>query len=116
MSLDLHPRFMPYASILVGWLKQQDPRFTVTSARRSTKAQEDLYRRFLAGKHPYTVAPPGCSKHQLGLAFDIARSTDPAVNLRDPLLHQLGRYWRSLGGEWGGEADPIHFGLPGRLC
>jgi len=105
---------MPAASVLVAWLKRHDPSFVVTSSRRSQAAQERLWAAYKAGKHPYTVAPPGCSKHQLGLAFDIASTKRSPFH--DPYLAHLGRYWRSIGGEWGGEKDPIHFGLPGKIC
>lgn len=108
---ELHPAFQPYAARIAAVL---GPRYTMTSARRSQKAQAALYDAYLAGTHPLTVAPPGCSKHQLGVAADFARAgVDP---LEDAFLASVGRAWRSLGGEWGGEKDPVHFALPGKLC
>lgn len=114
MSLDVDRSFRPYAEILLRWLKSHDPSFHVTSARRSRTVQERLWRDYQAGKSPFTAAPPGCSKHELGLAIDVVSQRRHPKD--DPYLHALGRWWRSIGGEWGGEADPIHFALPGKIC
>lgn len=114
MRLDVHPAFQPYAQALLKAARRFDEGFVVTSARRSDRAQAALYAAYKAGKHPLTVAPPGCSKHQVGLAVDIARAK--VSPLADPVLHALGAAWRRAGGEWGGEKDPVHFALPGRLC
>lgn len=114
MSLDVDPRFSRAAQVLLAWLQRYDPNYRVTSSRRSAASQARLYADYLAGKNRYTVAPPGCSKHQVGFAVDVASSKrDP---FKDPYLAYLGRWWRSIGGEWGGEKDPIHFALPGKLC
>jgi hypothetical protein len=114
MALDVHPAFEPYARAILKALQRLDPSYVATSTRRSEREQRALYEAWKAGKHPLTVAPPGCSKHQVGFAIDIARGkVDP---LRDPYLALVGRKWRALGGEWGGERDPVHFGLPGKLC
>lgn len=111
---DLDRRFQPYARALLSWLQSQDPSFHITSTKRSAAQQAKLYAAYLRGENAFTVAPPGCSKHQLGLAMDVvSQRRDP---FQDPYLKALGEHWRSLGGEWGGEADPIHFGLPGKLC
>lgn len=46
--------------------------------------------------------------HELGRAWDMVG--DP------PELRRLGLIWRSWGGIWGGNVDPIHFGAErGRL-
>lgn len=111
---DLHPVFAPYARAILAALQQLDPTFVVTSSRRSSRAQEALYAAYKRGKHPLTVAPPGCSKHEHGLAIDIARSR--VSPLADPFLMRIGQVWRRKGGEWGGERDPVHFAWPGRLC
>lgn len=69
-----------------------------------------LYNRWLSGQSPYPALPPGTSQHERGFAVDIAR-----LGLRaseDPILHELGRMWRAMGGVWGGEADPVHFEAP----
>lgn len=74
---------------------------TITSVRRSRTRQARLYRARQAGQHPYPVAPPGQSKHELGLAWDMIGDAGE--------LRRLGRLWESWGGLWGGEADRIHF-------
>ncbi len=77
----------------------------ITSGKRSHAQQASLYKNFLAGKALYPVAPPGSSKHELGLAVDIV--VTPAS-----FQTALGQWWRSVGGTWGGSFnDPIHFEL-----
>ena len=96
----LVPALRPYASELV---RLAGPTAHVTSVRRSRREQETLYRRYLAGLSRFPAAPPGTSKHERGLAFDIY--SDDAQ-----LLRQLGAVWESWGGIWGGRFnDPIHF-------
>jgi len=74
----------------------------VTSVRRSPTLQRKLYRRYLAGKSRYPVAPPGRSMHELGRAFDLFAQPD--------VLTWLGGIWEGMGGRWGGRfGDPIHF-------
>ncbi len=78
----------------------------ITSARRSIQEQRELYDRFLRGVNPFPVAPPGTSAHETGEAFDM---------LVTPVeyLPALGQLWKSWGGQWGGNRDPVHFQLPG---
>ena len=72
----------------------------VTSGYRSRAEQADLYRH--RDSNPYPVAPPGSSRHELGLAVDVPLSFVPE------LLSVAGRvglcqpYPR---------ADPVHFEL-----
>lgn len=111
---ELDPRFRPIAEAWFAILRSVDPRFVITSARRSHMQQEQLYARYLrqvaAGEPAYTTAVPGTSPHERGLAIDVARLTvDPR---EDSVLHEAGRVWQSLGGRWGGDADPVHFGAP----
>lgn len=95
----LEPWLQPWAR----WLIAHYPAgITITSTRRSRAKQTALYRRYLAGKHPYPVLPPGRSMHEYGRAWDMV--THPYS-----VLYQLGPIWRSVGGRWGGESDPIHF-------
>jgi len=77
-----------------------------TSTYRSHAEQERLYRAYIAGRHHLPVAPPGSSAHEYGEAFDYL--VTPGDYQRD-----VGLTWVSWGGEWGGEADPVHFELPG---
>lgn len=73
----------------------------VTSVRRSKAQQAQLYQNFLAGRSSFPAAPPGKSKHEFGLAFDMV--TEPSS-----ALVTLGSWWKQLGGEWS-DTDPIHF-------
>lgn len=98
----LHPALVPYAEALYSAMRRADPTTRITSVRRSTTEQARLYRRFLAGQSLYPVAPPGRSKHEQGLAFDIVA--------RDETLAAAGKLWESWGGRWGGRFnDNIHF-------
>jgi hypothetical protein len=77
-----------------------------TSTYRSRAEQERLYRAYISGRHNFPVAPPGSSAHEYGEAFDYLVS--PAEYQRD-----VGLTWVDWGGEWGGDADVVHFELPG---
>jgi len=46
----------------------------------------------------------------LNPGFDLARIGISPHG--DPLLYYLGAVWRSWGGIWGGERDPVHFQPP----
>ena len=100
----LHPQARPYFVALVAAAQRADPMARVTSGRRSSGEQARLYRRFLAGKAQFPVAPPGRSFHEHGRAIDIVA--------RPEVLRGLGLAWERLGGRWGGRFhDPIHFEL-----
>lgn len=72
----------------------------VTSVRRSYSDQLKLWNN--RANNPYPVAPPGTSRHELGLAWDMVGS--------DAELRAAGATWESWGGRWGGRyGDPIHF-------
>src|SRR6266851_2246613 len=77
-----------------------------TSGYRSRSDQTRLYRAYLSGRTAFPVAPPGFSAHEYGEAFDYVVS---------PYEYQsdVGAYWVSMGGEWGGAHDMVHFELPG---
>lgn len=93
----------PYARWLVNSAPYAGARTVrVTSVVRSRAEQTELWNR--RAKNPYPVAPPGSSRHELGLAFDIV--TEPY-----DVLWTLGAWWKSIGGEWFA-SDPIHFQGP----
>jgi len=100
------PELQPYARALVDIAGQNGLQPRITSARRNIEEQRELYNRFLRGKNPYPVAPPGSSSHETGEAFDLL--VTPVEYLVD-----LGEVWTSWGGKWGGKRDPVHFQLPG---
>lgn len=98
----LVPELRPYAEYLLAAMRAVDPSTRLTSVRRSRTEQSRLYRRYLAGLSLFPAAPPGSSKHEQGLAFDIVA--------RDSTLRAAGALWESWGGRWGGRFnDPIHF-------
>lgn len=111
---DLKPHLRPTAEELLSEarslareLGQSPPR--VTSVLRSRIEQERLYAKFLAGESELPAARPGTSKHELGLAFDLATpSIDP---WDDEILPILGAMWNEAGGTWR-ESDPVHFEGP----
>ncbi len=78
----------------------------ITSGYRSRSDQTRLHRAYLAGRTAFPVAAPGFSAHEYGEAFDYVVS---------PYEYQsdVGAYWVSMGGEWGGAGDMVHFELPG---
>jgi len=103
----LHPQLVPYAKYLHSIGKYYDGRLVVTSARRSSAKQAELWRKWEAGLSRIPANRPGTSLHEYGLAFDMARlGVDP---LSDPLLNWLGAVWDSWGGRYGGSRDPVHF-------
>ena len=107
----LDPQFKAVADELIAFLRSLDPRFVITSGLRSFQDQARLFARFQANEPGlYTVMPPGRSQHERGYAVDIARVGVSALN--DPVLRAVGLAWRSLGGVWGGEKDPVHFEAP----
>ncbi len=104
----LQPFLRPYAE----WLLSAAPSagatsVRVTSVRRSRALQAQLYRNYLAGRSSFPAAPPGRSKHEFGLAFDM-------VTVPFSALDTLGAWWKSRGGEWS-PTDRIHFAAPGSL-
>ena len=104
-SLDY--RLVPWAK----WIHRvgtfNDGRLVVTSAKRSSAKQAELYEKWLSGRSEIPANRPGTSLHEFGLAFDMARI---GINpLADPLLAWLGGLWESVGGRHGGASDPVHF-------
>lgn len=98
----LAPEFRPYARALVEVAQKYGLRPRVSSTYRSLEEQRRLYERYVAGLHPYPVAPPGQSWHNYGLALDLV-STDNTW---------LGAVWRHWGGFWT-PSDAVHFGAYG---
>lgn len=103
----LDPEFRPWAKALVDACGGAGLLPRVTSGLRTHSEQSRLYQKFLAGQTPFTVAPPGHSAHELGLAFDMV--VTPMDRLSD-----VGDLWESWGGIWGGHyGDIVHFEYPG---
>jgi len=105
----LQPWLQPWAEWIFRYGQSLDGRLVVTSARRSTAKQLELRMKYLAGESPIFAAMPGTSKHEIGEAFDLAQmGVEP---FDSQLLPWLGSWWALYGGRWGGQADPVHFGV-----
>ena len=107
----LDPRLRPWAQYLLEVAAYNGLRVQVTSTLRTRAQQTVLYQRSLecsrrGGRGTcLPAAPPGTSDHELGLAFDLVVNGD----FKSPEQAALGRFWQSLGGRWGADADPVHF-------
>lgn len=96
----LDPLFRPYAQGILDVARQFGLNPYVTSTLRTLAEQRELYDEFLAGRHPYPVAPPGASQHNYGLAIDIVSDDN----------NWLGGVWNHWGGLWSSR-DEVHFGV-----
>lgn len=107
MFRDLDPNLRPWADWLyrVGEAYRLSPR--ITSTKRGHLEQTWLYLRYRAGLSRFPAARPGESAHQRGLAFDMVVSRGASSREQ----YWLGSVWSSVGGRWGGAADPVHFGV-----
>jgi hypothetical protein len=106
----LDPRLAPYAQYLVRVAEASGLKVQVTSVVRTRAQQQILYQRYLArlragDRNILPANPPGTSLHEHGLAFDLVVNGD----WRGPGQRALGALWRSWGGKWAGDADPVHF-------
>jgi len=86
-------------------LRANGVRFRVTSTKRTWNEQAALYQRFLEGKSSLPAAPPGSSKHQLGLAIDVVFDVpgDLEIAVQSAGVHLL---------RWAGAGDRVHFDSP----
>jgi len=66
----LDPRVREKAEQALAWAARWRVPVTVTSARRSRREQEQLYRRYLKGQSRWPAARPGESLHETGRAWD----------------------------------------------
>lgn len=108
---ELQPWLRPYAEYLVTVANYNGMHPTITSVFRSRNKQQSLYARYLrckaTGGSCIPAAPPGFSQHERRTAFDLV----VRQGYRSPQQRALGEFWRAMGGLWGGEKDPVHFGL-----
>jgi hypothetical protein len=100
---------LAFADRVVTWwlfVRRLGLQLSITSGRRSTEQQAELFRRAKAGSSKFPAARPGHSMHERGLAVDV-RGSSAAIQL-------AGRYAPYFGLLWGGlfrRADPIHIEL-----
>lgn len=101
----LNPVLQFYGEALIAWANDQGYSPRVTSTYRSYAQQSRLYQKYLTaleqGAPTLPAAPPGTSKHEQGLAFDLVTTPYEA-------LWTLGQVWNSWGGRWF-SSDPVHF-------
>lgn len=102
--MPLHPTLRTISRNLPSVARSLGFQARVTSGYRSRATQTRLYKKFIQGLHPYPVAPPGTSDHEVGLALDVV-STD---------TQKLVSLLASVGLSWGGQADPVHFSMIAR--
>jgi lambda family phage tail tape measure protein len=105
-------RLQDYANRLVERAAAEGIDLKVTSLVRSRDEQQRLYDAWLArGKTGLPAAPPGTSKHEQGLAFDVSIQGGGSPEQ----WQRLGQVGKSMGLRWGGDfsrADPVHFEIP----
>jgi lambda family phage tail tape measure protein len=105
-------RLQDYANKLVERAAAEGIDLKVTSLVRSREQQQRLYDAWLArAKTGLPAAPPGNSKHEQGLAFDVAIQGGGSPEQ----WQRLGRIGKSMGLRWGGDfarSDPVHFEIP----
>ena len=110
-SIDEIKRLKPDMQIKVAQLyeygKGQGIDFTITSGLRTREEQQQLYNKY----GPSRAAKPGTSRHESGMAIDIGNCSESQKGV-------LGKYWKSIGGVWGGDwgsggtiREPWHFDL-----
>lgn len=89
-------------------LRANGVNYRVTSTKRTWAEQAALFARFQAGKSTLPAAPPGRSKHQLGLAIDVVFDVpgDLEVAVQSAGVHLL---------RWAGPGDRVHFDSPTEL-
>lgn len=107
----LDPQARPYFEYLVDASRTALGSTTITSTRRTWAEQARLYQDWLAGFRPLPALPPERSLHVAGLAVDLVVGRYTAGGPPSAEMTELGTWWRSLGGRWGGPADPVHFSV-----
>jgi len=82
--------------------RAQGFQLVVTSTKRTRLEQQTLFDQFQLGNRRFPVAPPGTSRHEIGLAIDGVAI--PADRLPDLVV-----IMRSVGFKWAGPDDFVHF-------
>jgi len=90
---------MPYAAALYVGAQAAGLRPRITSVRRSRQQQAVLYDRYRRGLSQFPAAPPGQSRHERGLAFDMVTVDGGRA---------AGAAWNEAGGFWS-PSDWVHY-------
>jgi hypothetical protein len=112
---ELPPSLSKFAIAFVELLSRFFGPVTVTSVRRSTGKQIELWTKCHTGQSRFPAAYPGSSPHERGIAFDI--HIPPSGELVtfmgrrfDRVYLIAGQIWERAGLRWGGRfRDEIHF-------
>jgi peptidoglycan L-alanyl-D-glutamate endopeptidase CwlK len=111
-------RFIELWGQLCAYAAQLNISFIIWTFDRSPQEQNDLYKRGRTMPGPIVTNCDGYIKksaHQHWTAIDIAIVKNGEVEWADiPEYHDLGDYWESIGGVWGGRwalNDIYHFSL-----
>lgn len=112
MAVLVQTTLIPVLTAIVAEAARAGIRVQFVSGYRSTAKQAALYKAWLRrGKKGYTVAPPGRSFHNYGLAVDFFTIPRGATSLRT-----VGLIAERHGLRWGGRfnpPDPIHLDTGG---
>ena len=94
------PAMVPFLRALWEYARSVGISLRLVSGYRSPQQQAALRMRWESGDPSVVYPPAQHSYHESGLAVDLESSR----------LSDLGRFWESLGGRWGGRfGDPVHF-------
>ena len=114
---DLTPRAREMAAALIAATEQAGFPVFITSTLRTFHQQDQLYAQGRTAPGPIvTNAKGGRSRHNHGLAFDVAFVKPPAADIFEGPWDEVGAIGRELGLEWGGDwtsfVDKPHFQVP----
>src|SRR5260370_34774398 len=98
---DLAPHTRPKVSAWLASLRDAGVQGQITSTRRSRLEQTRLWKRFVSGQSILPSAPPGRSKHEVGLAIDIVFPTGEGFATAVEAAEEFGV-------RWAGSGDPVH--------
>lgn len=118
-STEKRVRFIESWGRLCQFAAENAIKFIIWTYDRSPQEQNDLYKRGRTTPGPIVTNADGFivkSAHQHWLAIDIAIIKNGEVEWADiPEYHDLGEFWESIGGFWGGRwnglGDIYHFEL-----
>lgn len=114
---DLAPRVREQAAALLEATEQAGFPVFITSTLRTFHEQDELYAQGRTAPGAIvTNARGGRSRHNHGLAFDVAFAKPPATDIFVGPWDEVGAIGRDLGLEWGGDwtgfVDRPHFQVP----
>lgn len=103
----LDPQVRQRLMIALDELRRRGINYNVTSGYRSSEKQAELWRD--RATNPFPVAPPGTSKHERGLAFDMTLADESQRPAANTVMEKHGFRW---GGTFK-RPDPIHYEMGG---